>query len=251
MAARLRSIIRNVASEGSLPVLKALPIEHWPKRFGKLHGIHVPRLVVPNPAKTPAGGVNINIIFKLLAQCRDIEGDVAECGVYRGATLIPIALYLKQRGIGKMVYGFDSFEGFPDSVNIDIGLGGRDIFSKHVGGLGDTSYEELARKVARFGVSSKVSLIKGYFQETLQRCATSRFSFVHLDCDLYQSYKECLEFFYPRLTPGGIVLFDEYNDPPWPGCNKAVDEFLTGKPERVAEITMDNFSKWYFQKHQR
>lgn len=248
MSRKLKLFVRNAVTVGSLPALKIMPVAEWPPLFGRLQGIHVPRLVVPSPTKTPAGGVNIKIVFNLLARCREIDGAVAECGVYRGATLIPMALYLKQHGIEKTVYGFDSFEGFDESVSIDIGLGGRDIFSKHVGGLGDTSYEELMQKIARFGLSPRIALIKGYFRETLARCADRCFSFVHLDCDLYQSYKDCLEFFYPRLNRGAIVLFDEYNDPPWPGCNKAVDEFLAGKPEKVTEIAMDNYQKWYFKK---
>ena len=75
-----------------------------------------------------------------------------------------------------------------------------------------------------------------------------KFCFASLDCDIYESYKECLEFFYPRLVPGGVVLFDEYNDPPWPGCNKAVDEFLADKPEQLEEIESDNFIKYFFRK---
>lgn len=245
---KLKSSLGKVARGASLPILRTLPIVQWPKLFGRLYGIHIPQEVVPNPTKTPAGGVNIKIIFKLLEQTRNVEGDVAECGVYRGATLIPMALYMKQRGVEKSVFGFDSFEGFDESVNIDIRFGGRDIESKRVGGLSDTSYVELADKLAQFGLSSAVTLVKGYFRETLPHYESCRMSFVHLDCDLYQSYKDCLEFFYPRLSPGGIVLLDEYNDPPWPGCNKAVDEFLADKPEELVEIAIDNFQKWYFQK---
>ena len=69
-----------------------------------------------------------------------------------------------------------------------------------------------------------------------------------LDCDLYGSYKDCLEFFYPRLGNGGIILLDEYDDPPWPGCNKAVDEFLADKPERLQRIERQNYQKFFFRK---
>jgi hypothetical protein len=51
------------------------------------------------------------------------------------------------------------------------------------------------------------------------------------------------------MSPGGVVLLDEYNDPPWPGCNKAVDEFLCGKPERLEMIERDNHQKWFFRVH--
>ncbi len=63
-----------------------------------------------------------------------------------------------------------------------------------------------------------------------------------------EPYKECLQFFYPRMVAGGILLLDEYNDPPWPGCNKAVDEFLAGKPEHLQVIERNNYQKWYFVK---
>jgi hypothetical protein len=45
-----------------------------------------------------------------------------------------------------------------------------------------------------------------------------------------------------------VILFDEYNDPPWPGCNLAIDQFLADKPERPVEIERDNFQKWYIRK---
>ncbi len=70
-----------------------------------------------------------------------------------------------------------------------------------------------------------------------------------MDVNLYDSYRECLHFFYPRMELGGIILFDEYNDPPWPACNKAVDEFLAGKPEALRMICRDNYQKWYFVKN--
>jgi O-methyltransferase len=230
------------------PVLKHLPIEHWPGPVGAIFDIEVPRRITASPTKTAASGSNIKIIFDLLARTSSIEGDVAECGVFRGSTLIPMALYLKQHGIRKNLFGFDSFEGFDESVNIDIRMGGRYIEPKRVGGLSDTSYEQVYQRIVQFGLSSTVTLVKGYFRETLSRFKCLRMSFVYLDCDLYQSYKECLEFFYPLLSTGGTILFDEYNDPPWPGCNKAVDEFLEGKPEKPVEIVRDNFQKWYISK---
>jgi O-methyltransferase len=90
--------------------------------------------------------------------------------------------------------------------------------------------------------------VKGFFRDTLARHAERRFSFVHLDCDIYESYKECLEFFYSRTSRGGIVLFDEYKDPRWPGCTKAIDEFLADKPEKPVLVMRENRQKFYVQK---
>ena len=97
-------------------------------------------------------------------------------------------------------------------------------------------------------------LVKGYFENSLPDFALLhepprlQFSFVHLDVNLYESYKQCIKFFYPRVVASGIVLLDEYNDPPWPGCNKAVDELLAGRPEKLEMIERDNYQKWYFVK---
>jgi O-methyltransferase len=100
----------------------------------------------------------------------------------------------------------------------------------------------------QFGITEQVSLVKGYFNETLAKYADQRFCFVHLDCVIYESYKSCIEFFYPRMVGGGVILLDEYGDPPWPGCARAVDGYLADKPEKLAEISSDNQTKYYVRK---
>jgi hypothetical protein len=50
------------------------------------------------------------------------------------------------------------------------------------------------------------------------------------------------------MAPGGVILFDEYNDPPWPGCNRAVDEFLADKPEKLELINMNNYQKYFIMR---
>lgn len=229
--------------------LRDKPIAEWTALEGRLHGIRVPRSMRSKPLG-PEGSANINIIFDLLARTRDVPGDAAECGVFRGETLLAIGLRLAQAQppSSKRVIGFDSFEGFDELVEIDQQLGGADFIHKQVGGFRETSYPQLHDKVRRWGLADRVELVPGYFDDTLERCADRRFSFVHLDCDLYQSYKTCLEFFYPRLQPGAIVLLDEYNDPPWPGCNKAVDEFLADKPETLRMAEADGYQKWFFRR---
>jgi hypothetical protein len=88
------------------------PVESWPSFVGTLHEINVPRGVVPNPIPQPVGGANINNVVTLFNRTRDIPGEIAECGVFRGSTLVPLAIYLRQQGINKTIHGFDSFEGF-------------------------------------------------------------------------------------------------------------------------------------------
>jgi O-methyltransferase len=177
-----------------------------------------------------------------------IPGDLAECGVFRGSTLVPTAIYLHQRGIRKHIFGFDSFQGFDNSVSKDVSLGGTRDPQRRIGGFSETSEALVSGKLRAFDVEGTVTLVPGYFRDTLLKCAETRFSFVHLDCDTYDAYGECLSFFYPRLNEGGIILFDEYNDPAWPGCNMAVDEFLANRPEKPQLVMRDNYEKFYFEK---
>ena len=228
--------------------LRGWRLRSLPAWFGELHEISVPRGVIPAASPDTASSANINVILDLVDTVTEVEGDVAECGVFRGATLIPIARYVLETGCGRRVFGFDSFQGFGEEVAVDLALGGKEDAFKRPRGFAETSYDLVWGKALKFGVDRCLEVIPGFFRESLVRVADRRFAFVHLDCDIYASYKECLQFFYPRVAPGGVILLDEYDDPPWPGCNKAVDEFLADKPERPTPIQRDNHVKFFIRK---
>jgi predicted O-methyltransferase YrrM len=245
---RLRHFAKSVLRGASAPALKHVDVRKWPAVLGRIHDVQVPRNIIAQQL-APCGPANINIILSLLDRAADIPGAVAECGVWRGATLVTMALYLAKRNRGKKVYGFDSFEGFPKAELAQeraLHASGTDS-SKNELGFTDTALSTVQKKLDFFGLDN-VRLVKGFFNETLMFFPSESYSFVHLDCDLYGSYMQCLEYFYPRVVPGGIILLDEYNDPPWPGCNKAVDEFLNDKYEKLDEIERDGFQKYYFVK---
>ena len=223
-------------------------VAEWPKWVGDLLEIKIPANLTRKATLSPEGGSNINIILALLDRTRDVPGDVAECGVFKGGSLTAIALYLRENRLAKHVYGLDSFQGFDGSVQKDIELGGAEDREKRVGGFAGTSLAEVGAKLAGLRLLDTITLIPGYFSHTLGTLPSTSFSFVHLDCDIYDSYKQTLQYFYPRMSPGGIILFDEYNDPPWPGCNLAVDKFLAEKPEQPTYITMNNYEKFFIQR---
>jgi hypothetical protein len=223
-------------------------VEDCPGWLATLHNLKVPRNVEPNAVESPAGSSNIRIIFRLLESVLSLPGHVAECGVWQGSTLIPTGLFLERRAPAKQLLGFDSFQGLNQSVSRDVALGGGHDPRKRVGGFSNTSYEAVDVRIRQFALRRTVTLAPGYFHETLPQYAALRFCFVHLDCVLYDSYRQCLEFFYPRMSPGGIMLLDEYRDPPWPGCTQAIDEFVADKPESIGDISSDNHIKYYLRK---
>lgn len=244
----MKAILRKVARPLAATYYRNRPLDVWPARVADLLEIKTRQNVSPKATESPDGGSNINIIFDLLQQTASIPGDIAECGVFKGASLAATGLWLRQSQSDKQAWGFDSFEGFDDSVALDVALGGPANSERKVGGFAGTSLGHVRSKLALLGLRQRVTLVPGYFSDTLATIDERAWSFVHLDCDIHDSYLQTLDYFYPRLSPGGIILFDEYDDPPWPGCNIAIDGFLSDKPEKPIRISRDNYIKSYIRK---
>jgi len=180
---------------------------------------------------------------ELFKMTLDIPGDIAEIGVFRGFGLMTWANLLETYCIGsrtKVVYGFDNWKGFNNLSFED----GKPINSsgKVPGGFSPKNYRaQLLRAIKIFDddrfVSWKprINLINGDIEDSVTKFLNKnpglRFSLVHFDCDLYKPTKNALEAIWPRVTRGGLVLFDEYGIKEWPGETKAVDEFLKLHPE--------------------
>ena len=179
--------------------------------------------------------VEFYTLERLLTTMPALPGSIIECGTYRGGTLLGMAHLLARRGLTPRIYGLDSFEGFPEPTDEDRRASGEFHPEVHKGALGDTSYEDLSARIAALGWSDHVRLLKGYFEDTLPSLSEERYSLAHIDCDLYQGYMTCLEHIYPRMLPGGVIVFDDYrvSEGVYPGADRAVDEFFQGKPEKL------------------
>jgi hypothetical protein len=81
-------------------------------------------------------------------------------------------------------------------------------------------------------IINRVRLKKGWFNDTLPTY-DGDIAILHLDCDLYESYKISLELLYDKVKHGGIIMFDEYDDKRWPGATKAINEFFRDKKEII------------------
>lgn len=191
--------------------------------------------------------------LQLLARASQLDGEVIECGVYQGKSLLRIATWLKQRGVRKTIHGLDSFDGFPKECIGEIDLRRdrtREQLRRRFRGANEYPFRIL-RTAADLELPIKLHI--GYFEETLPRLIASgkQFCFVHLDCDLYESYRLCLEKLYDATVPGGVILFDEYRSTAWPGATRAIDEFLAGVPERLEacdDPAKPGWTKYYVMK---
>lgn len=163
------------------------------------------------------------VVRELLGQVAHLEGDLAECGVYQGATAY--LLCEATAGTGKRVHLFDSFQGLSRPGTSD-----GDYWR-----TGALSSEEahVRRNLAGF---EAFELHPGWIPTRFSEVADRRFSFVHVDVDLYQPTRDSVEFFYPRLVPGGLMVLDDYGFANCPGARQAVDEFFLTRPERVLKL---------------
>lgn len=148
------------------------------------------------------------------------NGDMAEIGVYKGGT----ARIIAKSCSGKQVHLFDTFSGMPE-VKSEI-----DCHSK--GDFSDTSLELVANFLDD---CNNVVFHPGFFPGTAVNLENQKFCFVYIDADIYVSTKDCLDFFYSKITPDGVILFDDYKWKTCPGVKKAIDEFFGDKQEKPIE----------------
>lgn len=153
----------------------------------------------------------------------DIQGDFAELGVWRGNTAAILAYYAKKNC--RKLYLFDTFEGFDEK---DLkGIDSEKQIAFHNTSLG------LARETIGENADACV-FVKGYFPSSITQIhQDNKYSIVSLDCDLYEPMKAGLDFFYPLLSEGGLLLIHDYSSLCWDGSKKAVDEFCKKFNEHV------------------
>ena len=142
-------------------------------------------------------------------------GFFAEVGVYKGGSLKYLATSVPDR----FVFGFDSFEGLPGGQWLETD-------GHKPGEFSDTSVQAVQTFLQ--DCDHRTKLVKGIFPDSACFAKDFKFSFVHIDTDFYLSVKACLEWFWPRLLPGGIMVLDDYEWPACPGVRQALDDF--GKP---------------------
>jgi hypothetical protein len=174
-----------------------------------------------------------------------VSGDIVEC-VSIGTGILNWALLCDLGGDNRRIVGFDSFSGFPASQEADRKADG--LFETQAGDY--ASPPELVLKILGEGrvssrfVQDNVRLVRGYFDATLPRY-DGEIALLHLDCDLYESYAVCLKELYPKVVPGGIIMFDEYEDETFPGAKRAIDEFFADQLEKPIAYRKYDYLKYY------
>tara|TARA_B100000886_G_scaffold307151_1_gene240011 strand:+ start:2372 stop:3142 length:771 start_codon:yes stop_codon:yes gene_type:complete len=210
-----------------------------------------------------------------------IKGDLFEFGVYRGNSLISMAILMKRLNSKKKIYGFDSFTGFPNYCKYDnfsqfknnknlfdkkilenveifkklnIELGNQLTINKISSSknFANTSYKYVKSLIRLFNLDNIV-LIKGDFSKTVPiffKNYKNKIFSANIDCDLYNGYKICLPYLWKNLSKKGLIYLDEYYSLKFPGPRIACNEFFKKNNIKSLKITKtkNKFDRCYLIK---
>lgn len=147
-----------------------------------------------------------------LSRC---SGSLAEIGVYQGQSSAVLSYYAEK--LARRVYLADTFEGFAEHQ-----------FEEGMGEGKTNAFKDASLDAARalVGDYSGIRWIVGVFPgSATKEMRADTYSFVSIDCDIYQPIMEGLKFFWPRMDIGGMIFVHDYSSGHWPGATRAVDEF--------------------------
>lgn len=162
--------------------------------------------------------------------------NAVECGVFTGSSLVACAKYASETGIPFKLVGLDTFSGLPPLSEQDKLLAPEDATYRNQTLFTETSLAGVQALVDNAGLTANVELRQGLFSQTLPLLEEREYHYVNIDCDLFEPHIECLEYFYNRMVPGGVIFFDDYNSINYPMAGKAIDQFFSDKPEKLAQL---------------
>ena len=191
----------------------------------------------PIDAETMVGLQRLSNIEAIVADvvARKVAGDLVETGVWRGGASIFMRAVLRALGDSRAVWLCDSFSGLP-----------KPDFERYPADAGDThwqqdvlavSADEVRSNFSRYGLlDNQVRFLVGWFRDTLPDSPIEHIAVLRLDGDMYESTYDALRFLYPKVSPGGYVIVDDFH--PVRACRKAVVDYRTahGISETMHEI---------------
>lgn len=217
-----RAIVRRLASRG-LVLCRPVPMDPEARATGRDW---------PLDAETMVGRKRLDNLEECIVDVlrRGVPGDLIETGVWRGGSVIFMRAVLEAYGDpDRQVWVADSFQGLPppdvENYPVDAGMDWSEI------GFLAVSLDAVKANFARYGLlDDRVRFLPGWFRDTLPTAPVERLSILRLDGDLYESTMVALRSLYPKLSPGGYVIIDDYAID---NCRKAVEEFRAAEGIRA------------------
>jgi O-methyltransferase len=168
-----------------------------------------------------------------------IPGAIVECGVWKGGSMMAVALTLQELGEVRDLYLFDTFDGMTPPTDRDVtyaGVPATELLASPTGRMRlDAAIDPVRRAMASTGYPmDRVHFVPGRVEDTLPDKAPGQLALLRLDTDFYESTLHELRHLYPDLSPRGVLIIDDYGC--WRGARQAVDEFFEDAPVLLHRI---------------
>ena len=165
-----------------------------------------------------------------------VEGDIAECGVWRGGSMMTVALtLLAHKDTSRELFLYDTYEGMSAPTDFDKSFDGVSAewqMRQEAGKWCYASIEDVRENILSTGYpKDKIHLVKGKVEETIPQTLPEKLSLLRLDTDWYESTKHELKHLFPLLAPEGILVIDDYGH--WQGARRAVDEYFAEQNRKI------------------
>ncbi|MCX5796582.1 MAG: class I SAM-dependent methyltransferase [Elusimicrobia bacterium] len=190
--------------------------------------------------------------YEIFQKVLDVHGSILEFGVFRGGgafSFAQLSAILEPYNYQRRIIGFDTFEGFPEVSEKDAIHGSKTGPKKGDFYTTKGFDQELAENVALFDKNrflnhvEKISFVKGDINETLPRFLKENrhlvVSLAYFDLDIHEPTKKALQMILPMIPKGGIIAFDELNNPQWPGETEALAATLGINKFRLQKLPFE------------
>lgn len=163
--------------------------------------------------------------------CLSVPGDFVECGVWHGFSFAVITEYLRFEAIKKQLYLYDTFRGIPDAFNSENRP--NEIYHQETEADPDATVKQVRKVFARF---PNVEIVQGIVPDSFAQACPDAISFLHLDMNSAASEIAALEHLYDRLSPGAIIILDDYGWTGYAAQKHAEDAFFGTRGQMVLEL---------------
>jgi O-methyltransferase len=169
--------------------------------------------------------LRLNTLIWAAQQVLPIDGDFVECGVYRGFSFAVIADYLDFGKLDKTLYLYDTFEGIPEKYNSE------NIDAPEYAAPG--IHDDVVQRFSRY---DNVRIVKGIVPDTFSDVVPEKVALLHLDLNSSKAEIAALEVLFDRVSPGGVIVFDDYGWAAYQAQRIAEDKFMAERGYRILEI---------------
>jgi hypothetical protein len=163
--------------------------------------------------------------------CLGLDGDFVECGTYKGGLARAVIQYVNFNTLNKRFYLFDTFEGFDKSQLSDLEIihGINEQYSHY-------EKEDVYEQVKSLFEDDKVTVIKGTVPESLQKASISKVAFLSIDMNCAEPEVAAMHYFWDKLVPGALVVFDDYEWPQHEAQREALNNFAQEKNTQILPL---------------